>query len=142
MGMDARSPAVLSPLLLLPPQLPSQLLSNFLPLPARSAHPLRQSLPSALLYGCPLHSISCTAVPPAGGCLQCKVRRPLRAASSDLAPCTHNIVLQEFRLREAAFNAKYVSYFELHQLIQAHKKDYEALDALARDAPTLEDRQR
>jgi hypothetical protein len=91
------------------------------------------------------------AVPPACNCLpalglnsqpasMCFVSPPPKPCLASV--CTACCVPQEYRRREAAFNAKYLSYFELHQLIQAHKKDYEALDALAREAPTMEERQR
>lgn len=50
--------------------------------------------------------------------------------------------MQEYRAREAAFAAKYSLYFELHQLIEAHKKDFEALDAAIRAASTEPERER
>lgn len=48
---------------------------------------------------------------------------------------------EEYRQREAAFNAKYDSYFALHQLIEAHKKDFEALHAAAAAASSEAERE-
>lgn len=49
---------------------------------------------------------------------------------------------EDFAAREAAFDAKYKVYFDLHQLIQAHKKDFEALAAAAAEACSPADRER
>ncbi|KAL4448359.1 hypothetical protein ABPG75_005578 [Micractinium tetrahymenae] len=49
---------------------------------------------------------------------------------------------EEYRARETAFAARYALYFELHQLIEAHKKDFEALDAAMRGASTEAERER
>jgi len=52
------------------------------------------------------------------------------------------VLLQEYHAREAAFTAKYEVYFQLHQLIEAHKKDFEALDAAIRSAGSDAERDR
>ncbi|PSC70437.1 dentin sialophospho [Micractinium conductrix] len=49
---------------------------------------------------------------------------------------------EEYREREAAFTAKYELYFQLHQLIEAHKKDFEALGAAMAGAASEAERER
>ncbi|KAI3426306.1 hypothetical protein D9Q98_008679 [Chlorella vulgaris] len=48
---------------------------------------------------------------------------------------------EEYQQRAAAFNSKYEVYFALHQLIEAHKKDFEALDAAINGAASEAERE-
>jgi hypothetical protein len=58
------------------------------------------------------------------------------------APAAPITSREDFAAREAAFDAKYKVYFDLHQLIQAHKKDFEALAAATAEASSLAERER